>query len=262
MNNPIVIKIGGSTLGSHDTTIEDVVTLQKRGKRLIVVHGGGRIITEWLYKQNIVSQFVRGERITDRPSLDVVAAVLAGLINKEIVASINSGGGRAVGLSGVDGGLIEGKIRETEMGYTGTVTGVNKSVLETLLEARYVPVVAPLGFNTLEQKLEATKLLNINADIVAGEIAAALGAERLVFLTDVAGVLDRLGKLLPRLTSVEVETMIASGVASGGMIPKLNACLRAVSLKGMASIVDGRKPHALLNDIEGKGEGTIIRGAE
>src|ERR1035437_7577600 len=110
MNNPIVIKIGGSTLGSHDTTIEDVVTLQKQGKRLVVVHGGGKIITEWLYKQNIVSQFVRGERITDRASLDVVAAVLAGLLNKEIVTAIISSGGRAVGLSGVDGGLIEGKI--------------------------------------------------------------------------------------------------------------------------------------------------------
>lgn len=258
MNNPIVIKIGGSTLGSHDTTIEDVVTLQKQGKCLVVVHGGGRIITEWLYKQNIVSQFVRGERITDRPSLDVVAAVLAGLVNKEIVAAINSGGGQAVGLSGVDGSLIEGKIRESEMGYTGIVTGVNKAVLETLFAANYVPVVAPLGFNTQEQKPEATKLLNINADIVAGEIAAVLGTERLVFLTDVTGVLDRLGKLLPRLSSVDAETMIASGVASGGMIPKLNACLRAVSAKGTASIIDGRKPHALLNDIEGKGEGTII----
>jgi acetylglutamate kinase len=260
MNDPIVIKIGGSTLGSHDTTIEDLVTLQKLGKCLVVVHGGGKIITEWLYKQNIVSQFVRGERITDRPSLDVVAAVLAGLVNKEIVAAINSGGGQAVGVSGVDGSLIEGKIREAEMGYTGIVTGVNKSILETLLAAHYLPVVAPIGFNPQERKLEATKMLNINADNVAGEIAAVMGAERLVFLTDVTGVLNRAGKLLPRLSSSEAETMIASGVASGGMIPKLSACLRAVSVKGTASIIDGRKPHALLNDIEGKGEGTVISG--
>ena len=258
MSNPIVVKIGGSTLGSHDTTIEDVVTLQKKGKCLVVVHGGGKIITECLYKQNVVSQFVRGERITDRPSLDVVAAVLAGLVNKEIVAAINSGGGRAVGISGVDGGLIEGKIREPEMGYTGIVTGVNKAILETLFDAYYVPVVAPVGFNSLEMKLGATKMLNINADVVAGEIAAALGAERLIFLTDVAGVLDRSGKLLPRLTSSEAESMIASGAAFGGMIPKLNACLRALSGNGTASIIDGRKPHALLNDMEGKGEGTII----
>lgn len=260
MNKPIVIKIGGSTLGSHDTTIEDIVTLQKQGKRLVVVHGGGKIITDWLYKQNIVSQFVRGERITDRASLDVVAAVLAGLVNKEVVAAINSSGGRAVGLSGVDGALIEGKIREPEMGYTGIVTGVNKSILETLLAADYVPVVAPVGFNSLESKPEATKMLNINADIVAGEIAAAVGADKLIFLTDVAGVMDRLGKIIPRLNSGEAETMITSGVASGGMIPKLNACLRAVSGKGTACIIDGRKPHALLNEIEDKGEGTIIRG--
>ena len=119
-------------------------------------------------------------------------------------------------------------------------------------------MVAPIGFNPQERKPEVTKMLNINADNVAGEIAAVMGAERLVFLTDVKGVLDRSGKLLPRLSSSEAETMIASGVASGGMIPKLNACLRAVSVKGAASIIDGRKSHALLSDIEGKGEGTII----
>lgn len=259
MNNSIVVKIGGSTLGSHDTTIEDIVTLQKHGKCVVVVHGGGRVITEWLAKQNVVSTFVRGERVTDRATLDVVSAVLAGLLNKEIVAAINSAGGRAVGLSGIDGTLIEGKIRERDMGFTGNVTGVNKSVLETLLNAGFVPVVAPVGYNISEQNSEATKMLNINADIVAGEIAAALGSEKLIFLTDVTGVLDKAGKLLPRLNYIEAETMINSGVASGGMIPKLTACLRALSGKGAACIIDGRTPHALLNDIEGKGEGTVIK---
>ncbi len=285
MNEPIVIKIGGSTLGNHDTTLEDIVTLQKQGKHPIVVHGGGKIITEWLYKQNIVSQFVRGERITDRASLDVVVAVLAGLLNKEIVADIIGLGGRAIGLSGVDGSLIGSKIRDPEIGYVGTVNKVNPELLETLLKADFVPVVAPVGLNLPyvigyvtdcpscghgESKvidspiadsnmLRVPRFLNINADIVAGEIAAAVGADKLVFLTDVAGVMDRLGNLLPRLSSSEAETMIASGAASGGMIPKLNACLRAVSGKATACIIDGRKPHALLNDIEGKEEGTIIK---
>lgn len=256
--NSIVVKIGGSTLGSHDTTIEDIVTLQKEGKQVVVVHGGGRIISEWLAKQNIVSTFVRGERVTDRASLDVVTAVLAGLLNKEIVAAVNSCGGRAVGLSGIDGALIEGKIRERDMGYTGTVTGVNKGVLETLMAAGFVPVIAPVGYNISEKNPEAPRTLNINADTVAGEIAAALGAERLIFLTDVTGVLDQSRKLVTRLNSREAESMINSGIASGGMIPKLNACLRALSGSGTACIIDGRKPHALLNDIAGKSEGTVI----
>jgi acetylglutamate kinase len=259
MNHPIVVKIGGSTLGNRDTTIDDIVSLQQKGKRLIVVHGGGKIITEWLNKQNIVTQFVRGERVTDGASLDVVVAVLAGLVNKEIVAGINAAGGRAVGISGADGVLIEGKIREPEMGFIGSVNKVNTGVLNALLDIGFVPVVAPVGFNATKKQAGTTGLLNINADIVAGEIAAAVGAEKLVFLTDVSGVLDKSGKLISELNTDEAEAMIDSGGASGGMIPKINACLRAVADKGTACIIDGRKPHALIRDIEGKAEGTIIK---
>lgn len=259
MNNVIVIKIGGSTLGSHDTTIEDIVTLQRQGKRLVVVHGGGKVITEWQSRQNIVSQFVRGERVTDRASLDVVVAVLAGLVNTEIVAAINNLGGHAVGLSGVDGSLIESKVREPDMGYIGTVTKVNTALLETLLGAGFVPVVAPVGFNAFDRQPGTTKMLNINADTVAGEIAAAIGAEKLIFLTDVAGILDRSGKLLPRLSPVEAEALVNSGVASGGMIPKIKACLHALSTGRTTCISDGRKPHALLSEIEGQCDGTTIK---
>ena len=262
MNKTIVIKIGGSTLGSHDTTLEDIVTLQKQGKRLVVVHGGGKVVTDWLLKQNIVTQFVRGERVTDRASLDIVVAVLAGLVNKELVAAINSLGGKAVGLSGVDGALIEGKIREPEMGYIGDVTKVNTGILNTLLDAGFVPVVSSIGFNAFENQTETTKLLNINGDTVAGEITAAIGAERLIFLTDVAGILDRSGKLLAQLSPVEAEALVTSGVASGGMIPKIKSCLRAVSDGRTACVIDGRKPHALLNEIEGRGEGTRIEKDE
>ncbi|MBI2848330.1 MAG: acetylglutamate kinase, partial [Chloroflexi bacterium] len=258
MHKPTVIKIGGSTLGNHDTTLDDIVELQRQGKPLVVVHGGGKVITDWLAKQGIASRFVRGERVTDQPSLEVVVAVLAGLVNKEIVADINGRGGRAVGLSGVDGALLEGKIRNEEMGYVGEVTKVNVAVLETLLGAGFVPVVAPVGFNSLQQLAAAPRTLNFNADVAAGEIAAAIGAERLVFLTEVAGILDQTGKLVPKLSSSEAEAMVAAGVASGGMIPKIRACLRAVSGAASTCFIDGREPHALIHEINGKGGGTYI----
>ncbi|MBI2852537.1 MAG: acetylglutamate kinase [Chloroflexi bacterium] len=260
MDNTIVVKIGGSTLGSHDTTIEDIVTLQKQGKRVVVVHGGGKVITEWLAKQNIASLFVRGERVTDLLSLEVVVAVLAGLVNKEIVAAINSAGGRAAGISGIDGALLEGKAREPEMGYVGTVTRVNLTLLDMLLMTRFVPVIAPIGLNAFQDLPGAPKALNINADTAAGEIAAALGAERLVFLTDVPGILDGSGKLLRELSPSEAGDLIDSGVASGGMIPKVRAGLRTLSVGGTACIIDGREPHALLREIEGQSSGTTLRG--
>ncbi len=259
MDKAIVIKIGGSTLGSHDTTLEDIVTLQRQGKSLVVVHGGGKVITDWLARQNIASRFVRGERVTDQPSLEVVVAVLAGLVNKELVAAINGLGGRAVGLSGVDGALIESRIREPEMGYVGSVTNVNTALLQTLLEAGFAPMIAPIGFNPFAQAAGGPQTLNINADTVAGEVAAAVGAERLVFLTDVAGILDQQGKLLPQLSPGEAEALVTSGVASGGMIPKIRACLRALSNTATTCIIDGREPHALLREIEEGNIGTTIK---
>lgn len=267
LKKAIVVKIGGSTLGSHDTTIGDIVRLQKEGKRLIVIHGGGALITEWLKKQGVATRFVQGERVTDKPTLEVATAVLAGLVNKDIVASINALGGRAVGISGVDGALIEGKISDREKGYVGTAVRVNTGILNSLLETGFVPVIAPIGINTTERPADAPLTLNFNADTVAGEIAAAIGAERLIFLTDVAGINDKSGKLLSRLSPAEAEALIASGVASGGMIPKIRACLTALAAAPSAGsgqaptacIIDGRQPHALLSEIEGKGGGTVIR---
>ncbi len=256
--NIIVVKIGGATLGSHDTAIEDIVDLQRQGKQLIVVHGGGKLITEWLAKQGIPSRFVQGERVTDQPTLEVVIAVLAGLVNKEIVAEITGLGGRAAGISGVDGTIIEGKIRDKAKGYVGEVVKVNTALLETLSESDFIPVVAPVGLNSFTRSANAPRMLNFNADIVAGEIAAAMSAERLIFLTDVAGISNEQGKRLTHLSSGEAEALVISGVASGGMIPKIKACLRALSNTATTSIIDGRQPHALLKEIEGKGGGTII----
>jgi len=259
LDKVIVVKLGGATLGSHDTTIEDIVELQQQGKLLVVVHGGAKVVTEWLSKLGISTRFVQGERVTDEATLEMVTAVLGGLVNKEIVAAINSLGGQAVGISGVDGALIQGRIKDKELGYMGTVVKVNVNLLKVLLQSGYIPVVAPISLHSFDKPDKAPQLLNINGDPVAGEIAAAIGAERLIFLTDVVGICDNSGKLLPQLSPGEAEALVASGVASGGMIPKIKACLRALSSTSTAHIIDGRQPHALLREIEGGGGGTTIQ---
>jgi acetylglutamate kinase len=256
--NVLVVKIGGATLGSRDTTIEDVVTLQRQGMLLIIVHGGGKIITEWLDQQGIPSRFVRGERVTDRPTLQVAVAVLAGLVNKQIAAAINDRGGQAIGISGVDGGLIQAKVKDEKLGYVGSVVAVNTVPLRIMLDAGYIPVVAPISLNAADKSGQGPPVVNINADDVAGEIAAAIVAEQLIFLTDVVGVSDRSGQLLSHLRPDEAAALVASGTASGGMIPKIRACLRALTVAKTARIIDGRQPHVLLGEFEGKSSGTII----
>jgi len=258
LDKAIVIKIGGATLGSHDTTIADIVSMQQQGRSLVIVHGGGKMITSWLEKRGIKTKFINGERVTDETTLEVVVSVLVGVVNKEIVADINARGGLAIGISGVDGGLIQGRFKNKELGFVGEVAKINPAPLEALLKGGYIPVVAPIAIADKAEK--APRVLNINADIVAGEIAAAIGAEKLVFLTDVAGVADHSGNLLSHLSPGEAEALMEAGTASGGMIPKIKACLRALSGSAAACIiVDGRQSHALLDDINGKGGGTTIR---
>jgi len=164
-----------------------------------------------------------------------------------------------VGISGVDGALFEGIIEEPEKGYVGAISRVNTALLETLLDSGFVPVVAPIGLNSVKNKADEPLTLNYNADTVAGEIAATVGGERLIFLTDVEGIADEAGKLIPRMNPVEAEALIASGVASGGMIPKIIACLTALSSTSSTCIIDGRQPHALLREIKQNGGGTAIK---
>jgi acetylglutamate kinase len=258
MKNTTVIKIGGSTFGSSDTTIEDIVALQKRGESLVVVHGGGSAVTDWLKRQGVATKFVRGERVTDKSTLEVATAVLAGLVNKEITAAINVNGGKACGISGVDGALIESRLKDPDMGYVGTAVAVNPAVLETLLGAGFIPVVAPVSLYAVDRPGDAPAIINVNGDPVAGDIAAALKAARLVFLTDVAGITDASGKVLSRLSAGEAEALIASGVISGGMIPKVNACLKALDTGAIARVINGRTPHALINEFQGGNGGTTI----
>jgi acetylglutamate kinase len=260
MKNTIVIRLGGSTFGSGDTTIEDIVTLQKQGRPIVVIHGGGNTCTDWLKRLNIKTQFVRGERVTDLPSLEIVTAVLSGLVNKELVTAINIKGGKAVGISGADGLLIESKIKDKEMGYVGAVAKVNPAVLEVLLQAGFVPVVSPISLLSVDRAAGDPMFINVNGDPVGGEIAVALKAERFIILTDVDGIKDNSGRIISNITRAEAEGMVNSGVIVGGMIPKINACLRALTTNTVSRIVNGKKPHALLGEIQkGQGGTTICK---
>ena len=256
--NTIVIKIGGSSFGKRDPILEDLVELQKKGQSMVVVHGGGNVVTEWLKKQNIPTTFVRGERVTDLPALEMVTAVLGGLMNKLIVGTINALGGRAVGISGVDGALIQAKIAKEELGYVGVTAKVDATVLEALLKAGFIPVVSPISFYAVGRPAGAPPMLNINGDPLAGEIAAAIKAERLIFLSDVDGILDKAGKRIAHLNSIQAKELIDSGTASDGMIPKINGCLTALAAGTKSCIVDGRQPHALVTAVEKPGGGTVI----
>jgi len=259
MKDITVIKIGGSTFGSEDTTIEDIAALQKKKHLMVVVHGGGNIITDWLKREKINSKFVRGERVTDLPSLAVVTAVLAGLVNKDITAAINIHGGRAVGISGVDGGLIESRVKDKDLGYVGSVEKVNTDLLEMLLKAGYVPVISPVSLYAMDRQSDDPGVINVNPDPVAGEIAMAVKAKKLVYLTDVEGIKDKFGKVLPQVTKTEAEELITSLVIVGGMIPKVNACLEAIKTGTVVRIIDGRKPHVLLKELEcGDGGTTVV----
>ena len=256
--HPIVVKIGGSTLGSHDTSLRDLVQLQEEGREVVVVHGGGNVISQWMQRQGLAPQFVGGLQVTDAPSLEIVVAVLTGLINKELVSSMHEFGGRSVGLSGIDACMIEAKIGNPELGFVGEVTAVNVELIRSLLDSGYIPMIAPLGVHVRDGSENAGSPLNINGDTVAGELAHALEAEQLVFLTDVGGVMDGGGRVIPRLDRRRADILFNSGVIQGGMIPKLSACLRALERSPLATIVDGRQPNALLDCVQGNSMGTTI----
>jgi acetylglutamate kinase len=257
MSEIIVAKIGGSTLGSHDTALADVVELQRRGMRPVVVHGGGALISEWLDRLNVPTRFEKGLRVTDEESLKVVVAVLAGLVNKQIVAELNSLGTQAIGLSGADGGLLQARVLDAKLGFVGEIVAIDVANVESLLDVGIVPVVAPIALNREGEKPGA-QLLNINADSAAGAIAKALGARWLVFLSDVPGVRNGNGAVADSLSRQQASALIEGGVIEGGMIPKVRACLDAAGAGRKCLVADGRVERALLRSIEGQMTGTTI----
>lgn len=249
MSAPLLIKIGGSTLGAADTTYRDIATLQALHETPIVVHGGGAEASRWLEAMNIPSRFERGLRVTDAQVLPVVVAVFAGLVNKRIVAAINGAGGRAAGLSGADARILECTLAAPELGFVGEPAAVNPAAIVALRDAGIVPVISSIGC----VPGNPDQLVNVNADTIAGSIAAAVGASQLIFLTDVEGVRGADGGLIPELRATAARELIAAGVISGGMIPKVEACLHAASLGVPARIVDGREPGAIVHARQGGG---------
>jgi acetylglutamate kinase len=255
MNRIIVIKLGGSVLGSRDTSLEDVARLKQEGYCPVVVHGGGAVVNSWLKRLDIPTRMVDGERVTDKNTLEVVTGVLSGLVNKETVAALLDLGVKAVGISGVDGGLIQGKTRGADWGYMGDVERVDPSVLNILIDKGIVPVVSPVSLNVTS---DPERLLNINGDPVAGELAAALQADKLIFLTDVPGIKDAKGNFIKTTTARDAEALISSTVATGGMVPKIRAARRAAAAGTVTSIVDGKEPNILYNEATRGGLGTSI----
>jgi acetylglutamate kinase len=259
----VVIKYGGNAQideALKDGFAEDVVLMKYIGVNPVVVHGGGPQISDMMKRLGKKPVFVDGVRVTDRETMEIVEMVLGGVINKEIVELISRHGGRAVGLSGKDGRLITAKPlkpagpKRVDLGQVGEVESIDPQVLGDLTSNRYIPVIAPIGVD------RQGRAYNINADLVAGAIARALKAEKLLVLTDVAGIKDAKGKLLPTLSRKEIQRLIKAGTITSGMLPKVQACLTAVE-GGVtkAHIIDGRVPHALLLEIFTKeGIGTEI----
>jgi acetylglutamate kinase len=245
--NPVVVKIGGSTLGEHDTTIHDLVRLQVLGFPVVVVHGGGNTISEWLEKQGITTEFVEGLRVTTPESLNVAVAVLAGLINKQIVAELARQGGRVVGISGADASLLSGETFDERLGLVGSVTQVDTSVLHIFLDHGLIPVVAPVAIENADGHVSDSGLLNLNADTAAAHIAIGLNASKLVFLTDVPGILDGEDNLLEEVGIRRGKELLSSGVVTRGMIPKVEACMNALTNRIESHIVDGRANGALFS---------------
>ena len=257
----IVIKYGGAAMkDSHlkDSVIRDIVFLSCVGLRPIIVHGGGPEINTWLDKLGIEPQFKDGLRVTDAATMDVVEMVLVGRVNKELVSLINCAGGRAVGICGKDGNLITARpVDKKGVGFVGEVSTIDTRLLDSLIKSGYIPVISSVAADEFGQAH------NINADTVAGEIAASLEAAKMILLTDTPGILEDYhdaSTLLPRLDIQQARELINQGIVSGGMIPKVNCCVRSLA-QGVraAHIIDGRLPHSLLLEIlTDRGVGSMI----
>ncbi|MEA1971369.1 MAG: acetylglutamate kinase [Thermodesulfobacteriota bacterium] len=269
----VVIKYGGHAMGDDNLKemfAMNIVMMKYIGINPVIVHGGGPQIGVFLEKMGKDSKFVRGMRVTDEETMDIVEMVLAGKVNKEIVGLINNHGGRAVGLSGKDGNIIEAekyilsteKAKDTppeiiDIGMVGRVRKVNSGLIESLIVDGFIPVIAPTGAG------DRGETYNINADIVAGEVAAALGAEKLILLTDVEGILDEKDRLVNSINNVEAEELIEAGTIRGGMYPKVKCCIKALrNGVGKTHIIDGRLDHAVLLEIfTDSGIGTeVVKG--
>ena len=261
-NKIVVVKYGGNAMINEqlkEQVMEDIVLLSLIGVKIVLVHGGGPEISETMEKMGKKAEFVDGLRVTDKETIDIVQMVLAGKVNKTLVNLLEMKGGKAMGLSGMDGRLIEAKIKNEKLGYVGEITKINIGIVNDLLEKDYIPVISTVGCD------REGNSYNINGDTAAAFIAGALGAERLIMMTDIAGILkdkDDPDTLIPEITVSDAEKLRGEGIISGGMIPKVDCCLEAIS-EGVKKVIimDGRVPHSILMEIlTDEGAGTMVIG--
>ena len=256
----VVVKYGGNAMiNEHlkEQVMEDIVLLSLVGVKVVLVHGGGPEINDLMERLGKKAEFVDGLRVTDKETIDIVQMVLAGKVNKSLVNLLGMKGGRAMGLSGMDGKLIEATVKDPRLGYVGKITKVNIEPIIDLLDRGYIPVVSTIGCD------DAGCAYNINGDTAAAFIAGALGAERLIMMTDIAGILkdkNDPASLIPHVTEAEAKALYADGVISGGMIPKVDCCIEAID-RGVKNVIimDGRVPHSILMEIlTDEGAGTMV----
>ena len=260
----IVIKYGGNAMINEqlkEQVMEDIALLWLIGVKVVLVHGGGPEISDMMAKLGKKPEFVNGLRVTDKETVDIVQMVLAGKVNKSLVTLVQSKGGHAIGLSGIDGGLIEASVKDERLGFVGKITKVRPQPITDLLEKNYIPVVSTVASD------REGNVYNINGDTAAAYIAGALGAERLIMMTDIAGILrdkDDPSTLIPEITIEEAAKLYDEGVISGGMIPKVDCCIEAIH-KGVKNVIimDGRVQHSILMELlTDEGAGTMVRGGE
>tara|TARA_B100001142_G_scaffold173147_1_gene172693 strand:- start:5061 stop:5849 length:789 start_codon:yes stop_codon:yes gene_type:complete len=238
MKEIVVIKLGGSTLSEMDNNLKEIAELHLSGFPLVIVHGGGALISDWMNKLEIKTDFIDGLRVTDKDSIQIVTAVLGGLVNKTIVASIINQNCKAIGLSGIDDNIFTAQFLDQTHGYVGSITNTNSEFIQLLLNEEYLPVIAPIAINS---SIVNPPLLNINGDTAASALAVSLHAKKLIFLTDVDGVLDHNSELINTLTIEQSKSLISNGTAKSGMIPKINSCVDALESSIESFIINGTK---------------------
>ena len=258
----VVVKYGGNAMINEELkqqVMEDIVLLWLIGVKVVLVHGGGPEISELMSRLGKKPEFVDGLRVTDKETVDIVQMVLAGKVNKTLVNLIESKGGKAMGISGMDGRLIEAKMKDEKLGYVGAITNINIAPVNDLLEKGYIPIISTVGCD------REGNSYNINGDTAAAHIAGALGAERLIMMTDIAGLLrdkDDPSTLIPEVTIPEAKKLFDEGIISGGMIPKVDCCIEAIN-EGVKTVIimDGRVPHSILMELlTDEGAGTMVTG--
>ena len=256
LRETVVLKIGGSVAGDDDASLDLAASLHDSGRPLVVVHGGGPLVGEWATRLGLEVRFERGLRVTDEPTRDVALAVLTGLVNSTLVARLNAKGVPAVGLSGVDAGMLRAEREEASLGFVGRVAMVDSSLVEELLDALRVPVIAPAAIDT------GGAIVNVNADSAAGAIAASIAARLLAFVTDVPGVRGKDGKVIGQLDRDRAKALMDDGTIEGGMLPKVEACLVAAAAGCRAAIVSSRDVDAVEALLSGELAGTVfeVRG--